>query len=179
MNMRKDAGIGMAEAMIEFNKLGMKEIKHQGRVTIGSIQLTPNSPNVIPGRANFTLEIRHPDQQALNRLDKEIYKIVNNISNKYQLDGQIKQVVNLPPLVFNSDLLKIIRQIADKLGYSREDIVSGAGHDSCHLNNEMPTAMIFIPCIDGLSHNEQENITDEWCEKGGNILFNMLLKLAS
>ena len=179
MNMRKDAGIGMAEAMMEFNKLGMKEIKHQGRVTIGSIQLTPNSPNVIPGRANFTLEIRHPDQQALNRLDKEIYKIVNNISNKYQLDAQIKQVVNLPPLVFNSDLLRIIRQIADKLGYSREDIVSGAGHDSCHLNNEMPTAMIFIPCIDGLSHNEQENITDEWCEKGGNILFNMLLKLAS
>ena len=179
MNMRKDAGIGMAEAMMEFNKLGMKEIKHQGRVTIGSIQLTPNSPNVIPGRANFTLEIRHPDQQSLNRLDKEIYKIVNNISNKYQLDAQIKQVVNLPPLVFNSDLLRIIRQIADKLGYSREDIVSGAGHDSCHLNNEMPTAMIFIPCIDGLSHNEQENITDEWCEKGGNILFNMLLKLAS
>ena len=178
MNMRQDAGIGMAEAMLKFNELGLKEIENQGRVTIGSIQLTPNSPNVIPGRANFTLEVRHPDQGALNCIDRDIRQIVADISDKYQLKANINQVVQLAPLQFDQKLISTIRETVKQLGYSWENIVSGAGHDSCHLNSKMPTAMIFIPCIDGLSHNEQENITDEWCEKGGNVLLNSVLALA-
>ena len=178
MNMRQDAGIGMAEAMLKFNELGMSEIENQGRVTIGSIQLTPNSPNVIPGCANFTLEIRHPDQTALNRIDGDIRQIMADISDKYQLKANINQVVELAPLQFDQKLISTIRETVKQLGYSWENIVSGAGHDSCHLNSKMPTAMIFIPCIDGLSHNEQENITDEWCEKGGNVLLNTVLALA-
>lgn len=178
MNMRQDAGIAMAEAMVMFNELGMREAEHQGRITIGSIQLTPNSPNVIPGRANFTLEIRHPNQESLDSLDKTVYQILNDVAAKHQLGVAVNQVVQLAPLHFNQDLINTVRQTAENLNYSWEYIVSGAGHDSCHLNNKMPTAMIFIPCIDGLSHNEQENITDEWCEIGGNMLLNSVLELA-
>ena len=178
MNLRRDAGIGMAEAMVKFNELGLREIGNQGRVTVGSIQLTPNSPNVIPGRSNFSLEVRHPSRHSLEQIDREIRQILADVADKHQLAVQLNQVVKLAPLTFNSELLETLRETADELGYRREDIVSGAGHDSCHLNDKMPTAMLFIPCIDGLSHNESENIKDEWCEKGCNMLFHAVLKLA-
>lgn len=179
MNMRQDAGVAMAEAMVKFNELGMQEVENQGRVTVGSVQLTPNSPNVIPGRANFTLEIRHPSQESLDSLDKAIRQILHDIAAKQNLGMTINQVVQLAPLHFNQALIDTVCQTAEKLDYRWEYIVSGAGHDSCHLNDKMPTAMIFIPCIDGLSHNEAENITDKWCEIGGNMLLNSVLALAN
>lgn len=179
MNMRQDAAVGMAKAIVKFNEIGLREVLNQGRVTVGYVQLTPNSPNVIPGKAYFTLEVRHPSTVSLTQIDQEIRQILTDIATESNLSVCIKQVVTLEPLAFDVRLTDIIQNTAEALNYSWERIVSGAGHDSCHLNSKFPTAMIFIPCIDGLSHNEAENITDEWCELGGNMLLNTTLALAN
>lgn len=178
MNMRQDAGLGMAKAMVALNQLGWEEIPAQGRVTVGRILLEPNSPNVIPDKAYFTLEVRHPDKVSLERIDQQVHSLLQNIAEENQLKVSIKQVVQLSPLQFDANLQQDIESAVKKLGYSYQPIISGAGHDSCHLNSKFPTAMIFIPCIDGLSHNEAENIKPEWSEKGGNVLLNTVVKLA-
>ncbi|TDQ59042.1 N-carbamoyl-L-amino-acid hydrolase [Mesocricetibacter intestinalis] len=179
MDMRKDASLGMARAMLALNQLGRREIPHQGRVTVGCVQLTPNSPNVIPGSAYFTLEVRHPDKQALARIDQEIRCCLQTIAAEEKLKLSIKSVLALDPLHFNPDCLNLMEQVCRQLGYSYEHIVSGAGHDSCQLNDRFPTAMLFIPCIDGLSHNEAEDIRPEWSAAGAEVLANTLFELAN
>ena len=179
MNMRQDASVGMANAIVKFNKLGLREVVNQGRVTVGQIKLTPNSPNVIPGEAYFTLEVRHPNEQSLINIEREIYAILNDIARENNLVFDIKKVVSLSPVKFNSELIKTIQESCALLGYSWEYIVSGAGHDACQLNHKFPTSMIFIPCVDGLSHNEAENITDDWCQKGAKVLLDSTVTLAN
>lgn len=178
MDMRQDAGLGMAHAMVELNQLGMAEVDAGGRVTVGVTRLGPNSRNVIPATAWFTLEVRHPNVEALTRIDTDIHHIVNEIAHKFNLSVQITPVLNFAPLHFAQSCIDIIRKNTQQLGYQYEDIVSGAGHDSCHLSKIAPTAMIFIPCIKGLSHNEAEDITAEWSEAGADVLAHAIVELA-
>ncbi|MDQ6580438.1 MAG: M20/M25/M40 family metallo-hydrolase [Haemophilus sp.] len=104
---------------------------------------------------------------------------MNDIARENNLVFDIKKVVSLSPVKFNSALVKTVQESCDLLGYSWEYIVSGAGHDACQLNHKFPTSMIFIPCVDGLSHNEAENITDDWCQKGAKVLLDSTVTLAN
>ena len=104
---------------------------------------------------------------------------MNDIARENNLVFDIKKVVSLSPVKFNSELIKTVQESCNSLGYSWEYIVSGAGHDACQLNHKFPTSMIFIPCVNGLSHNEVENITDDWCENGARVLLNSTVALAN
>lgn len=178
MDMRQDAGLGMAHAMVELNKLGMAEVEAGGRVTVGVTKLGPGSRNVIPASAWFTLEVRHPSAEALTRIDADIKALMDKIAQDLRLSVSVKPILSFAPLHFDAHCIDVIRQTTQELGYAHEDMVSGAGHDSCHLSHITPTAMIFIPCINGLSHNEAEDITPEWSAAGADVLANSMVKLA-
>ncbi|MCV2503055.1 MAG: hydantoinase/carbamoylase family amidase, partial [Neisseriaceae bacterium] len=179
MNMRRDAGFGMARAMLKLHDLGMQECDMGGRITIGEVKLDPGSRNVIPGRAWFTLEIRHPNKQALEKMDKKIYDLMHHIGKTNKLDVLINKILSISPLNFDQRCISVVREVTRNLGYSHEDMISGAGHDSCYLNYVAPASMIFIPCVNGLSHNELEDITFEWSEAGAQVLAHSIVKLAS
>lgn len=179
MDMRQDAGLGMAHAMVALNQLGMGEVAAGGRVTVGVTKLGPGSPNVIPASAWFTLEVRHPSADALARIDAEISVMMAKIAAEHRLSVTVKPILAFTPLAFDARCIEVVRTVTQALGYAHEDMVSGAGHDSCHLSHIAPTAMIFIPCIDGLSHNEAEDITPEWSAAGADVLAHSMLSLAN
>lgn len=179
MDMRQDAGLGMAHAMVALNQLGMGEVSAGGRVTVGVTKLGPGSPNVIPASAWFTLEVRHPSADALARIDAEIGVLMNEIAQAHRLSVSVKPILSFTPLAFDERCIQVVREVTQALGYAHEDMVSGAGHDSCHLSHIAPTAMIFIPCINGLSHNEAEDITPEWSAAGADVLAHSILRLAN
>lgn len=179
MDMRQDAGLGMAHAMVQLNQLGKNEINAGGRVTVGVTKLEPGSRNVIPSSAWFTLEVRHPNSQTLLNLDAEIHQLMKQIAKDHHLQVSVQPILAFEPLFFDKKCIDIIRKTTKTLGYAHEDIISGAGHDSCHLSHITPTGMIFIPCINGLSHNEAEDITPEWSKAGAEVLANAVMEMAN
>jgi len=178
MNLRRDALLGLADAIITVNNIGYQH-NPNARATVGRVQVIPNSSNVIAGQVTFSVEFRHPSAQMLENMNDSLRNQLNIIGNKHNLTLDIKPTVDFAPLTFDERLVNIVRQTANNLGYAQKDMVSGAGHDACHLSKIAPTAMIFIPCIDGISHNELENITQNWSEAGANTLLNTIIQLAN
>ena len=149
-----------------------------GRATVGMIQIQPNSRNVIAGEAWFSVEFRHPSEEALERMAQKLHQAITEIASQLNLSAQIKPVLSFPPVYFDQMCIDTVRETTQSLGYPCQDIVSGAGHDACSLNHIAPTSMIFIPCIGGLSHNEAEDITPEWGNAGAHVLLHSLLALS-
>lgn len=177
MDSRHDALLGLARLVEEVNRIGLEESPH-GRATVGMVNIGPNSRNVIPGEAWLAVEFRHPSEDALIRMDSRLRQATSEIAATLQLGSDLQQIFAYPSVPFDQRCITAVRQAAEHLGYSHQDIVSGAGHDACHLAKIAPTSMIFVPCIDGLSHNEAENITDEWAEAGANVLLLAVLSMA-
>jgi N-carbamoyl-L-amino-acid hydrolase len=138
----------------------------------------PNSRNVIPGRAVFTIDIRSPEAAKLASMRARIEEEAPRIAAELGLSIEIEAVGHFEPVTFDAALAQSVRQAADTLGYSRRDIVSGAGHDACWISRLAPTVMIFTPCKDGLSHNEAEEITPDWAQKGTDVLLHAVLEAA-
>ncbi|MDF0606679.1 Zn-dependent hydrolase [Neisseriaceae bacterium TC5R-5] len=178
MDARQDALLGLARAVDQINAIGLAEMP-DGRATVGMVRIGPNSRNVVPAEAFFSVEFRHSSAAALERMDGALRQAVANIASELQLEYQLDTLMSLAPIHFNQHCVEVVRSSAEQLGYSQQDIVSGAGHDSCNISKVAPTAMIFIPCIKGISHNELEDITPEWSEAGANVLLHSLLKLAN
>ena len=178
MTKRRDALLGLSEAVLAINQIGHDE-NPNGRATVGMTRLSPASRNVIPGEAWFSVEFRHPSEERLLVMDGKLRETLDKIALRYNLQVAIKPILSFAPVYFDQDLVQTIRQTAKELGYPCQDIVSGAGHDACNVNFIAPTAMIFIPCVDGISHNEKEDITPEWANAGAHTLLNTLVKLAS
>ena len=103
---------------------------------------------------------------------------VAEIAAELGLEGEVEVVGHFDPVTFNEDCVGAVRRAAERLGYSHMDIVSGAGHDACWINRVTPTAMVMCPCVDGLSHNEAEDISPEWAEAGTNVLFHAVVETA-
>jgi N-carbamoyl-L-amino-acid hydrolase len=138
----------------------------------------PNSRNVIPGRAVFTIDIRSPEQGKLDSMRARIEAEAPRIAAELGLSLEIEEVGHFDPVIFDAGLADSVRRAADALGYSRRDIVSGAGHDACWIARVAPTVMIMCPCKDGLSHNEAEEITPDWAQKGTDVLLHAVLEAA-
>jgi N-carbamoyl-L-amino-acid hydrolase len=177
MDHRLDAGLGMARVMERVHALGMAQ-GDQGRATVGWVNLYPNSRNVVPGRALFSVEFRHPCEEALDQLEAELRASVQAIANALGLKQEVRRIFDYSPIVFDQGCVEQVAQAASALGYSQKRMISGAGHDACYLNRVAPTAMIFIPCVDGLSHNEAEHSHPQWCEAGASVLLGTLLASA-
>ena len=177
MNMRVNAGLGMARVVERVHQIAMS---HQpGAVgAVGQIKVFPNSRNVIPGRVVFTVDIRSPEQAKLDLMKAEVIRAAHAVAVELGLGIGIEEVGHFDPVTFDPGLVKIVRQAADKLGYSHQDIVSGAGHDACWINRVAPTVMVMCPCVGGLSHNEAEEISPEWAAAGTDVLLHAVLEVA-
>jgi N-carbamoyl-L-amino-acid hydrolase len=177
MNMRVNAGLGMARIIEMVHRVAME---HQPDAVgaVGQANVWPNSRNVIPGRAVFTIDIRSPEQGKLDSMRSIIEAEAPVIAAELGLDIEIEPVGHFDPVTFDPALADSVRRAADALGYSRRDIVSGAGHDACWINRVAPTVMIMCPCKDGLSHNEAEEITPDWAAKGTDVLLYAVIEAA-
>jgi beta-ureidopropionase / N-carbamoyl-L-amino-acid hydrolase len=177
MNMRVNAGLGMARITERVHQIAMA---HQPNAVgaVGQVKVFPNSRNVIPGKVVFTVDIRSPEQAKLDAMKAEVMRAAHAVAAELGLGCEIEDVGHFDPVTFDAGLVKVVRQAAEKLGYSHMDIVSGAGHDACWINRVAPTVMVMCPCVDGLSHNEAEKISPEWAAAGTDVLLHAVLEVA-
>jgi len=178
MEGRNDALCTAAEMILKVNELPGK-VGGSMVATVGEIHNFPNSRNIIPGRVHFTVDIRSWDDELAMRAWGELKKDFGKISEKRGCPMRIDETWSVRHTPFDEKLLKGVREIAEKLGYSTHSMVSGAGHDASYISQVAPTAMIFVPSIGGRSHVEVENTKWEDCEAGTNVLLHCLLQAAS
>lgn len=177
MPRRRDALLGASRVVQLVNEIGLRHAP-LACATVGMMQVHPNSRNVIPGRVLFTVDFRHPSDDVLARMDAELREGIAQIADAGRLDAQVEQIFYYAPVPFDATCVRSVRAAAEHFGYSHRDIVSGAGHDACYLAQVTPTSMIFVPCIDGISHNEVEDAKPEWIEAGANVLLHAMLERA-
>ena len=177
MKRRKDALVGAARVVELVNKIG-HDHDPAACATVGMVQVHPNSRNVIPGRVFVTVDFRHPDGAKLESMDAALRKGLEEIAAGAGLRYQVEMVANFPPQPFEASCIQAVRNAIARLGYTSRDITSGAGHDAVYLARVCPTSMIFTPCVDGISHNEAENMTPEWASAGADVLLHAVLEKA-
>jgi N-carbamoyl-L-amino-acid hydrolase len=177
MPRRKDALLGAARIVELVNQIGLSKAP-LAVSTVGMLNPYPNSRNVIPGEVFMTVDFRHPIDETLSAMDAALKEGVGKIAGAAGLSADIKQVFYYPPVPFDPDCVAAVRRAAKHLGLSHRDIASGAGHDACYLARVAPTSMIFTPCVDGVSHNESEDIKQEWATAGANVLMHAVLEKA-
>ncbi|MEW6630911.1 MAG: Zn-dependent hydrolase [Pseudomonadota bacterium] len=177
MPKRRNAGLGMARVIELVHEIAM-DYQPDAVGAVGHMQAYPNSRNIIAGRTVFTIDIRSPEKEVLDAMDARIREGIDTICDALDIKYEIEQVGHFDPVTFDKNCVKAIRDAAERLGYSHRNIVSGAGHDACWINRVAPTAMVMCPCVDGLSHNEAEEITREWAAAGADVLFHAVVETA-
>lgn len=177
MSHRRDALVGAAEMIVALNRLA-RDHDERTRLTIGRIEVEPNSGATIPGKVDFICDLRHPESATLDMLEERIRRIVGEIAARAGLGVAIERLLEKPPVHFAGDLVDTVRAAARRCGYSSMDMLSGAGHDAMNVARVAPTAMIFVPCKDGLSHNEAESATPGQLAAGANTLLHTMLARA-
>lgn len=177
MPMRRNAGLGMARILQLVDEIAWSHAPHAVGAA-GHIEVHPNSRNVIPGRAIFTIDFRSPEKAVIEDMERRLAEGARRICDEMGLTLEMEKIGGFDPVEFDRDCIAAVRRAADRLGYSHRDIISGAGHDACWISRVAPTAMIMCPCVDGLSHNEAEKIHPEWAEAGTNVLLHAALELA-
>lgn len=177
MPMRKNAGLGMARITELVHKIAMD---HQPEAVgaIGQCDVFPNSRNIIPGKVVFTVDFRSPSFETQKTMENILNQEAKRIAKELDLEMEIEKVGHFDPVTFDEGCVAAIRRASTRLGYSSRDIISGAGHDACWINSSAPTAMIMCPCVDGLSHNEAEEISKDWSTAGANVLFHAVVETA-
>ena len=177
MSRRKDALLGVARMIEVVNRIGLAHSPH-GRATVGHLQVWPNSRNVIPGKVFFTIDFRHPDPDALASMGREMQAEAEKVAADLTLEVDFQEIWYSPPVKFADECVSAVRKAAEGLGLSNRDIVSGAGHDSMYLARVAPTGMIFVPCKDGISHNEAEDAMPEDLSAGCDVLLRAITERA-
>jgi N-carbamoyl-L-amino-acid hydrolase len=177
MALRRDALLAASALVEAVNRIALECAPH-ARGTVGSLEVFPNSRNVIPGRVRLTVDLRAAEDATLDTMDAALRAFCAELSSQRGLEVQVEQVVYFPPQPFAPALLDGVRDDAAALGLSTMDVVSGAGHDAVYLARVAPTAMIFVPCAGGISHNEIEDARPEHLEAGCNVLLHSMLRSA-
>ncbi|HEV2097406.1 MAG TPA: Zn-dependent hydrolase [Stellaceae bacterium] len=178
MPRRRDALVGAARMIDAVNRIGHAHAPY-ACATVGSVLVSPNSRNTIPGRVFFTVDFRHPNDVVLTEMDRELRQACDGAASASGgLEVEVKEFWYFPPTPFDSALVGAVRSAAGEQGYRHQDIVSGAGHDAVYMARVAPTAMVFVPCVGGISHNEIEDATPDDLTAGCNVLLNALLESA-
>ena len=177
MELRRDALLAASQLVAEVNRIALDRLPH-ARGTVGSLEVHPNSRNVIPGRVKLSVDLRAPDDTQLLDMDAALRAACARIAAERGLSIDVEQVVYFPPQPFTPHLVEAVRANAADLGYSTMDVVSGAGHDAVYVARVAPAAMIFVPCADGISHNEIEDAEPAHLEAGCNVLLRAMLASA-
>ncbi|CAG9214920.1 N-carbamoyl-L-amino-acid hydrolase [Paraburkholderia tropica] len=171
MRYRKDAFFGAAQMALEIERV-MARYAPLGLVTIGQIQVANSSRNTIAANLTFTVDLRHPDDAQIDAMERDLRAVCASAAAARGLGAQIQHCWTSPATPFDAACVGLVAEAVEALGYPNERIVSGAGHDAIHLARYCPTAMVFIPCVDGLSHNEAEDALPEDVTAGTNVLLN-------
>ena len=177
MTSRRDALNVATRLMQEVVALGHRHAPN-GRGTVGYVDVFPNSRNVIPGHVRFSMDLRNSSTELLDRMDREIRDFIDRTRNESGLTIDLQQVAHYPPCPFDPDGVRVVERTAERLGYSHMRVTSGAGHDAVYLARVSPAAMIFIPCKEGISHNEVEDADPAHLEAGANVLLHCMLEKA-
>ena len=177
MEARHDALRGASRFVEAIHALALSHAP-DGRATVGFMQVSPNSRNVIPGRVAMTIDMRHPDDDALATMDGELRAGSAAIARELRLQCELTQVDQFKASRFDPACVAAVRAATRDLGYPHRDMVSGAGHDAIYIARVAPTSMIFVPCKDGISHNEIEDARPEHLEAGTNVLLHAVLARA-
>ena len=177
MALRKDALLAAAGLIQGINQIALDHAPH-ARSTVGSLSVYPNSRNVIPGTVRFSVDLRAASDDVLDSMDAALAALLDQVQASGKVDTELKQVVYFAPQPFDAVQVDAVRRAAAQQDLSHMDIVSGAGHDAVYLARVTPTAMIFIPCKDGISHNEIEDALPEHIEAGANVLLHAMLEQA-
>ncbi|WP_370162129.1 Zn-dependent hydrolase [Limimaricola soesokkakensis] len=177
MPMRRNAGLGMARILEKVDEIAWSHKPHAVGAA-GHIEVFPNSRNVIPGKAVFTVDFRSPELAVIEDMEARLRSEGTKIAEEMGLEIAFEKVGGFDPVPFDEGCVNAVRRAAEKLGYSHREIISGAGHDACWIARVAPTAMIMCPCVDGLSHNEDEEISREWAATGCDVLLHAVLDTA-
>ena len=148
------------------------------RVTPAQFRSEPVSPNTVPAHIAFTIDVRHPDAAALDEMDAGLRDLAARAGAEHGCQHWIEVINDCAPVVFDDECVQAVESAAQRCGFAYERIGSGAGHDACHVALKAPAGMIFVPCQDGLSHNEAESIEPAAAGRGAEVLFHAALDLA-
>lgn len=177
MPLRKDALLAAARLVEEVNRIALSEAPN-GRGTVGFMQVAPNSRNVVPGEVKFSVDFRHPADAGLKTMEEKLRRACARVEAECKVVIRTEEVVYFPPCTFDAECVAAVRAAAEAGGYPAQEIVSGAAHDAVYLARVAPTAMIFIPCKDGISHNEIEAAEPGHVAAGCNVLLQAMLSRA-
>jgi beta-ureidopropionase / N-carbamoyl-L-amino-acid hydrolase len=173
MGLRKNALLGASRMIEAIHQVGMAHLP--GVASVGLIENRPNSRNVVPGEVFFTVDLRHPDERVLDKMEAAYQSALPKIAAELNLELEEKRIWNSPAVKFAPELIQCVRDGAKQAGYTSREMASGAGHDAAYINRVAPTTMIFVPCLGGISHNEAESTTLEECGAGTQVLLNAVL----
>jgi N-carbamoyl-L-amino-acid hydrolase len=177
MPLRRDALAALSEFVLAVERIA-KAHGPNAVGTVGEAVIAAPSRNVIPGEVAFTVDVRSPDAETLAVIDKDLQAATAEIAARRKVAMTLTAIWHKPPTVFNATLVDAVEHAAKAIGYSHRRITSGAGHDACNLATVVPAAMVFVPCKDGISHNEIEDATQLDCTAGANVLMHTVLALA-
>lgn len=177
MALRKDAMLAATRIMQDVVAAAHRHPPH-GRGTVGMVQVFPNSRNVIPGRVKFSIDLRNSTDALVDAMAAEVKAFADQVAKEHGVQVHIEMVSSYPAQLFQPECVDAVGRAAAKLGYSHMPAVSGAGHDAVYMAKLAPSGMIFIPCKDGISHNEIEDAKPEHIEAGCNVLLHAMLERA-
>jgi beta-ureidopropionase / N-carbamoyl-L-amino-acid hydrolase len=173
MHLRRNALLGAARMVESIDRIAKAQAPGVG--TVGLMEVRPNSRNVIPGEVFLTIDFRHPQSPALDAMETALTQEIASLTAETGLGVECKRIWDSAPVSFDPECIACVQEGAEKAGFSRREMVSGPGHDAAYLARVVPTTMIFVPCKDGISHNEAESTTLEECAAGAQVLLNAVL----
>ncbi len=177
MASRRDALRGAGELIGRLYSVA-EDSGFAARLTVGEFRTYPGSRNTVPSRVEFTVDLRHPDTRTYDELHNQLIATVEQFDREAMVDAEINRIFSSPPIEFDQSCIDAVRASAEKCGYSTNAMFSGAAHDAVYMSKVAPTSMIFIPCDGGVSHNETENTSSEFCEAGANTLLHSVIAKA-
>lgn len=178
MPRRRDALLALSEFALAAERIALAHAP-SAVATIGEAQILAPSRNVVPGRVAFTVDVRDPRSSALDAMEARLREAATEIAERRRLEIALRRIWRKEPVPFDPAIVAAVDEAAESLGHARRRIISGAGHDACNLAAKVPTAMIFVPCKDGVSHNESESATPGDCAAGADVLLQTVLRLAN
>jgi allantoate deiminase len=173
--MRKDASLAMAEMMLAVEQMAKK---YEGVGTVGKLHIEPGGVNIIPGRAKFSVDMRHVDYKKRTEMIDELHHLFNEISQKRGVLVKVEVNKEVDPATCSPALVQSIVETCRELKIPTMMLPCGAGHDSLMMTKITEIAMIFVRSKDGISHNPLEWSSIEDCAAGTEVLFQTLYKLA-
>lgn len=177
MHLRRDALRAAAKLIDAVHEIGVSS-SPESRGTVGSLRVIPNSRNTIPGKVNLTVDFRSENESGLSVMEDRLHSETEKLEKILKVTINVTKVSEFKACEFDSECIQIVEDAANLLQLSNMRLISGAGHDAIHVAKVCPTSMIFIPCKDGISHNEIEEIKPEEAEAGANVLLHAILKAA-